>query len=85
MLSMIALSVGLKLFQEAKADNAAAKLKAMIAINASVVRDGVVAELAVSTLVPGDVISSHRGRHDSRDVRIVVAKDLFVVQGSLTG
>ena len=85
MLSMIALSVGLKLFQEAKADNAAAKLKAMIAINASVVRDGVVAEVPVSTLVPGDVIHLTAGDMIPGDVRIVVAKDLFVVQGSLTG
>src|SRR5450755_3744535 len=40
MLSMIGLSVGLKLFQEARADSAAAKLKAMISLTATVLRDG---------------------------------------------
>ena len=44
---MIALSVGLKLFQEAKADNAAAKLKAMISVTATVLRDGKPREIAV--------------------------------------
>ncbi len=37
---MILLGVGLKLFQEAKADSAAAKLRAMISITATVIRDG---------------------------------------------
>src|SRR6478672_5847013 len=37
---MIALGVGLKLIQEARADSAAAKLKAMISVKAAVVRDG---------------------------------------------
>ena len=37
---MIALGVGLKLIQEAKADSAAAKLKAMISVTATVIRDG---------------------------------------------
>ena len=40
---MIALGVGLKLIQEAKADSAAAKLKAMISVTATVLRDGTAA------------------------------------------
>ena len=56
MVAMIALSVGLKLVQEAKADSAAAKLKAMISVNATVVREGAVQEIRVERLVPGDVI-----------------------------
>ena len=40
MVLMIVLSVGLKLYQEAKADSAAAKLKAMISVRATVLRDG---------------------------------------------
>src|SRR6476659_6416358 len=45
---MIALGVGLKLIQEAKADNAAAKLKAMISVTATVARDGAPLEIAVA-------------------------------------
>lgn len=82
---MIALGVGLKLIQEAKADNAAAKLKAMISVTATVIRDGVAREVAVAQLVPGDVVKLAAGDMIPGDVRIVAAKDLFVIQGSLTG
>lgn len=37
---MIVLGVGLKLVQEARADSAAAKLRAMISVTATVIRDG---------------------------------------------
>jgi Mg2+-importing ATPase len=85
MSTMIALSVGLKLLQEAKAGSAAAKLKAMISVNASVLRGGVAQELPVAHLVPGDVIRLAAGDMVPGDVRIVQAKDLFVTQGALTG
>ena len=85
MLSMIALSVGLKLLQETKANGAAAKLKAMVSVNATIVRDGLPREIAVSHLVPGDVVNLTSGDMIPGDVRIVHAKDLFVNQGSLTG
>src|SRR6266851_1351987 len=49
---MIALGVGLKLIQEARADTAAARLKAMISVTATVVRDGAAREIAVAQLVP---------------------------------
>ncbi|MEA2696348.1 MAG: P-type Mg2+ transporter [Myxococcales bacterium] len=85
MVLMIILSVGLKLYQEAKADSAAAKLKAMISVNATVVRDGAARELPLWQLVPGDVIHLAAGDMIPGDVRIIQAKDLFVTQGSLTG
>jgi Mg2+-importing ATPase len=85
MLLMIALSVGLKLIQEARAGNAAAKLKAMISVTATVRRDGTPQEIPISQLVPGDVIHLGAGDMVPGDVRIVLAKDLFVAQGALTG
>jgi Mg2+-importing ATPase len=85
MLLMIVLSVGLRLFQEAKASNAAAKLKAMISVDATVLRGGAVQEVPVSHLVPGDVVQLAAGDMIPGDVRVVQAKDLFVIQGSLTG
>jgi P-type Mg2+ transporter len=85
MLSMIVLSVSLKLVQEARAESAAAKLKAMISVTATVARDGAVQEIAVAQLVPGDVVQLTAGDMVPGDVRIVKAKDLFVNQGSLTG
>ncbi|HEX7603446.1 MAG TPA: magnesium-translocating P-type ATPase [Polyangiaceae bacterium] len=85
MLLMITLSVGLKLFQEAKANDAATKLKAMISVKATVLRGGAAQEIPVSHLVPGDVVQLAAGDMIPGDVRVVSAKDLFVVQGSLTG
>jgi len=85
MVSMIALSVSLSLIQESKAGNAAAKLKAMISVNATVLRGGAAQEIAVSQLVPGDVVQLAAGDMIPGDVRIIQAKDLFVIQGSLTG
>jgi P-type Mg2+ transporter len=85
MLSMIVLSVGLKLIQETRAGNAAAKLKAMISVTATVLRDGAAQEIAVAQLVPGDVVQLTAGDMVPGDVRIAKAKDFFVNQGSLTG
>ena len=82
---MIVLGVGLRLTQERRADATAAKLKAMISVTAAVFRDGQPQELPVSHLVPGDVIKLAAGDMIPADVRIVGAKDLFVMQSSLTG
>ena len=82
---MIVLGVGLKLIQEAKADNAAAKLKAMISVTATVVRAGVAREIAISQLVRGDIVTLAAGDMIPADVRVISAKDLFVIQSSLTG
>ena len=85
MVLMILLSVGLKLYQEGKAASSADKLRAMISVHATVVRDGVPGELPLSQLVPGDQVQLAAGDMIPADVRIVQAKDLFVTQGSLTG
>ena len=67
------------------ADSAAAKLKAMISVKATVVRGGAPIEVAIAQLVPGDVVKLAAGDMIPGDVRIIDAKDLFVIQGSLTG
>jgi Mg2+-importing ATPase len=82
---MIVMGAGLKLIQEARADTAAAKLKAMISVTATVVRDGTSREIPVTQLVPGDVVRISAGDMIPGDVRLIEAKDLFVIQGSLTG
>ena len=85
MVLMIVLSVGLRLYQEVKAGSAAAALKAMISVSATVLRDGTPREIPLAQLVPGDVVQLAAGDMIPGDVRIVQAKDLFVIQGSLTG
>lgn len=85
MLLMIGLGAGLRLVQEARADSAAAKLKAMISVRATVVRGGQPREVPISQLVPGDVVALAAGDMIPADVRLVAAKDLFVNQSTLTG
>src|SRR3984957_12113014 len=85
MLAMIVLAVLLRLIQETKADNAAAKLKAMIKVTATVLRDGQPKEIPLKELVPGDVVKLSAGDMIPGDVRLISAKDLFVIQATLTG
>jgi len=54
MAAMVALSVTLRFLQEARADAAAAKLKAMIHVTATVLRDGAAKEIPLRELVPGE-------------------------------
>jgi P-type Mg2+ transporter len=85
MVAMVMLSVALRFFQEARADAAAAKLKAMIHVTATVIRDGAAREMPLRDLVPGDIIKLSAGDMIPGDVRVLSSKDLFVSQGSLTG
>jgi Mg2+-importing ATPase len=85
MAMMVALSVGLRFFQEARADAAAEKLKAMIHVTATVVRDGAPREVPLRELVPGDIVKLAAGDMIPGDARLLSLKDLFVTQGSLTG
>src|SRR5262249_13900930 len=56
MLVMVGLGMSLRFVQETRADNAAAKLKAMISVTATVLRDGQPKETPLQQLVPGDVV-----------------------------
>jgi len=85
MLVMVVLGVALRFIQELRAGNAADKLKAMIRVTATVVRDGQPRELPLGHLVPGDVVQLAAGDMIPADLRLVSCKDLFVIQSSLTG
>ena len=85
MLLMVVLGVTLRFVQETKADNAAAKLKAMIKVTATVVRDGQQKEIPLQQLVPGDIVKLSAGDMIPGDVRLIAAKDLFIIQATLTG
>jgi len=85
MLAMVVLGVGLRFIQELRAGVAADKLKAMIRVTATVLRDGQPRELPLGHLVPGDVVQLAAGDMIPADLRLVSCKDLFVIQSSLTG
>ena len=85
MVAMVLLGVSLRFVQETKADKAAAKLKAMIKVTATVLRDGQQQEIPLKDLVPGDVVKLSAGDMIPGDVRLISAKDLFIIQATLTG
>src|SRR3984957_16841201 len=85
MLIMVVLGVSLRFFQEARADAAAAKLKAMIHVTATVIRDGTEHEIPLAELVPGDIIRLAAGDMIPADIRLLSCRDLFLTQASLTG
>jgi len=85
MVAMVVLGVALRFIQESKADAAAAKLKAMIKVTATVVRNGKSREIPLRELVSGDVVKLSAGDMIPGDVRVLTSKDLFIVQATLTG
>ncbi|HEY1188405.1 MAG TPA: magnesium-translocating P-type ATPase [Gemmata sp.] len=84
-LLMVLLGVLVRFVQEARANSAAAALRAMISVHATVLRDGQPREVPIAELVPGDVVEIAAGDMIPADVRLLACKDLFLVQVSLTG
>ena len=85
MLLMVFLGLSLRFLQESRASAAAEKLRAMIKVTATVVREGQEREIPIRELVPGDVVKLSAGDLIPADVRLISAKDLFVIQATLTG
>jgi Mg2+-importing ATPase len=82
---MIVLGVTLRFTQEARANAAAEKLRAMIQVTATVLRAARPVEEPLANLVPGDVVHLSAGDMIPADVRILTCRDLFITQASLTG
>jgi len=85
MVLMILLGVTLRFVQEKRADAAAAKLKALIRVTTTVVREGKPREAPLEDLVPGDIVQLAAGDMIPADLRLITCKDLYVSQSSLTG
>ncbi|WP_310489416.1 HAD-IC family P-type ATPase, partial [Chamaesiphon sp. VAR_69_metabat_338] len=88
----------LRFSQEFQSNKAAEKLRAMVSITATVSRQdntkattpkeqqGITGtEIAVKLLVPGDIVFLSAGDMIPADIRLIVAKDLFLGQSTLTG
>lgn len=93
---MVLLSSLLKFFQEFKSTMAAEKLKDLVITKANVTRQNhditakttsevLYEDISIKYLVPGDIIHLSSGDMLPADVRIIVAKDLFISQSVLTG
>lgn len=71
--------------QEGKAEEALAAIKDMIAAQALVMRDGQRIKVAVSQLVPGDIVIIEAGDRVPADLRLLRARGLLIDEAPLTG
>jgi Mg2+-importing ATPase len=72
-------------WQERRAADAVAGLLAIIQIKASVLRNGIHKDVPVEYVVPGDIIVLSAGDIVPADSKILLCKDLFVNEATLTG
>jgi Ca2+-transporting ATPase len=71
--------------QEFRAERAMAALKSMSEASARVMRDGQVATINASALVPGDIVLLEAGNVVSADLRLTEVKQLRIDESALTG
>lgn len=90
MAMMVAISVGIKFFQEYRSGIKAEELKNMVRTNVTVSRideNSISRKLDIDMqdLVVGDIVHLSAGDIIPGDVRVLAAKDLFISQAMLTG
>lgn len=84
-LSIILLSGLLGFWQERNASRALQKLRAMVQVNASVLRSGKIKDIPASEVVPGDIVLLNAGDIIPGDCILLEANDLHVNESTLTG
>ena len=84
-LAVVLLNAVLGVIQESKAEAAIEALQTMTAATSKVLRDGAVAELESSRLVPGDVVLLEAGDAVPADGRLLACASLQIEEAALTG
>ncbi|HZU01418.1 MAG TPA: magnesium-translocating P-type ATPase [Ktedonobacteraceae bacterium] len=84
-MAIVLLSNILNFVQTSRSQNAVEKLRADVALTASVRRDGTWRELPRREIVPGDLIRLAAGDLVPADARLLQATDLHLQQAALTG
>ncbi len=82
---VVVINALLGFYQEFQAEKSLAALKKMLALQATVRRDGRTIELSAEQLVPGDIVILEAGNKIPADGRIVIAHTLEADESSLTG
>jgi Mg2+-importing ATPase len=83
--TIVLLSITIDLIQAYRSQSAVDKLRAQVAPTATVLRDGEWKELPRREVVPGDLVRLSAGDLIPADARLLTARDLYVLQGALTG
>jgi len=83
--TMVFLSTGLAFLQEYKSNKAAEKLRQLVSIKVTVLRDNLEQDIPLRELVPGDLVKLSAGDLIPADLRLLSTNDLFINQSSLTG
>ncbi|THD81512.1 HAD family hydrolase [Aliigemmobacter aestuarii] len=84
-LAVVLLNAGIGLVQEGRAEQAMASIRRMLALQASVLRDGSRRSLPASELVPGDIVLIEAGDRVPADLRLIAVRALSVSEAALTG
>ncbi len=84
-LIIVVLNAGLSLFQEGKAEQALAALRAMAAPEVTVLRDGVPRRVPNRDVVPGDMLVLDEGDLVAADARLVECVGMRTLEAALTG
>jgi len=82
--ALLVFNTGLGFFHESRAQATIAALKSQLALNASILRDGVWTTLPAAELVPGDIVKLSLGTVVAADVRIREGS-ILLDQSMLTG
>ena len=83
--TMVLISGLMTFVQEARSEQSAEKLNALVRNSISVLREGQRRELPMNELVAGDIVYLASGDMIPADLRLIRTKDLFISQSALTG
>ncbi len=84
-IAAVMVNVAVGFWQEFRSSNILQKLKALVQVNALVIRDGELHEIDALQVVPGDLLRLKAGRKVPADARIVESHHLEVNEALLTG
>jgi P-type Mg2+ transporter len=84
-LAIVLASAVLGFWQEYRATNAVAKLRALVETKVRVLRDGNEVSIPLAEVVPGDVVLLSAGAIIPGDGRLLETRELFVNEAALTG
>jgi Ca2+-transporting ATPase len=82
---IVILNAAIGFVQEFRAERAMAALKKMAAPDATVLRDGMLATVPASSLVPGDLVILDTGKIVPADLRLTESVNLTIEEAALTG